>query len=1313
MAGALALVWELIANDNASAAFTRVGSAAEINAAKTSSMAGALTKVGEATALAGVVVAAASLKMAADYQQNLTKLVTTAGETKDHIAMVGQGMLDMAGQVGIGANDLAKAMYIVESSGIHGADSLLVLKAAAEGAKQEQADLGHVTDAVTTALHDYNLPASDAAKVTSQLVTAVSHGKTTFDDLTGAMHSLTPIAAAAHISLADAAGALSAMTASGMSAEQASQNLASSIRSLSAPTQPMIQELSQLGLNAVDLSHNLGTTGLAGTLQEVATAIATKMGPQGTVLLSALNQNALAGQAAAKAFDVLSPAAQKVATSIMNGTLSYADFRKTAGGLDVEQRTQVVQWAALNDKSVGLSGSLKTAANQNQNFTEAMKRATGTSEGLNVALQLTGEHTTAVNAAIKDIATSTAQADGNIKGWDEVQGNFNQKLSEVIAGTKSWFIELGQHLLPKATEFLVWLQSSTKWLGEHEGLLKGVGLATAEVAAALVTYTAVTKTTAAAQALLNVVMTASPMVRLAVVVAGVSAAMTVLYNSNKTFHDFFQGAVVPALDAGSVVLRTTATAVADVAKFFASLPGPVQAAVGALVAFRLATVVLGGTMTAATSSVTGFMRSIGNSTAFNTMGTAYLGASEKATMFARTQGTVAAASSGVKLGLSSVTSALGGPWGIAIAGATLLLANWANQNAKSKSAQDAAKASVDSYTQAFKDSHGVVDQSIKDKLALEATNNGLISSNAALGISAKDTLSALAGQGNSADVLRKKLQSVIDSNSAGGWKTLWNNLNDSDLAANSLRDGLNGTGQAAYDALKQFDAMSETQKKSAAGAKLLSDALGQQLDPSTNAVKDAQSRLNDAMQQGADKFTILNKGALDQSSANDSLEKAYNSLTDSVHQNGAVIDGNSAAALSNRDAVKSAIQALSDKVQADYTANLSTMTLTQAQDAARLETDQGKEALIRIAGQLGITGSAFDQLTSTIHAVPTQHDIDVTNNALASQNAIDLLSSSIHSIPAQTKIAIDIAAGQQLNKDAGFTNGPNADGNIYSAFANGGLENHVAQIAPKSGRGRLWAEDETGGEAYIPLSPAKRARSLNIWHQTGKLLGAFADGGITSGVDINVTTDLSAAMQAVKNESAARKAAASVGGVIPSGEHLALIDAALAADGIPRGQWGEWEAGMNTLIGRESGWNAGIVNNWDSNAAAGHPSGGLTQTIRSTFDLNRNPNLPYDMFDPVANIAASINYINSTYGGIGNVQQANANLPAKGYDAGGLLMPGLTMAYNGTGTPEVITPPGAGQFGGKDVIINVYSQPGQSGEQIAAEVKRQLLFEMR
>lgn len=54
-------------------------------------------------------------------------------------------------------------------------------------------------------------------------------------------------------------------------------------------------------------------------------------------------------------------------------------------------------------------------------------------------------------------------------------------------------------------------------------------------------------------------------------------------------------------------------------------------------------------------------------------------------------------------------------------------------------------------------------------------------------------------------------------------------------------------------------------------------------------------------------------------------------------------------------------------------------------------------------------------------------------------------------------------------------------------FANG-TENHLAQIAP-AGAMRLWAEPETGGEAYIPLSRTKRRRSERILAEVASRFG--------------------------------------------------------------------------------------------------------------------------------------------------------------------------------------------------------------------------------
>lgn len=77
--------------------------------------------------------------------------------------------------------------------------------------------------------------------------------------------------------------------------------------------------------------------------------------------------------------------------------------------------------------------------------------------------------------------------------------------------------------------------------------------------------------------------------------------------------------------------------------------------------------------------------------------------------------------------------------------------------------------------------------------------------------------------------------------------------------------------------------------------------------------------------------------------------------------------------------------------------------------------------------------------------------------------------------------------------------------------------------------------------------------------------------------------------------------------------------------------------GVLYAIQCESSGNPNAINLTDSNAAAGHPSQGLLQTIPSTFAAYRNPNLPNSITDPLANIYAGLNYMIQRYGGIANV----------------------------------------------------------------------------
>ena len=157
------------------------------------------------------------------------------------------------------------------------------------------------------------------------------------------------------------------------------------------------------------------------------------------------------------------------------------------------------------------------------------------------------------------------------------------------------------------------------------------------------------------------------------------------------------------------------------------------------------------------------------------------------------------------------------------------------------------------------------------------------------------------------------------------------------------------------------------------------------------------------------------------------------------------------------------------------------------------------------------------------------------------------------------------------------------------------------------------------------------------------------------------------------------------------GNFSAWLAQAIALTGVPF--W--WGPGLDIIARYESGFNANAINLWDSNAAAGDPSRGLMQLIMATFQSYHMPGTSWNIYDPVANIAAAIRYIEARYGNVNSVpgvKSVEAGGGYVGYDAGGYLMPGLTMAFNGTGKPERVVPPGGAGEG--TVIHNVVNLDG-------------------
>ena len=136
------------------------------------------------------------------------------------------------------------------------------------------------------------------------------------------------------------------------------------------------------------------------------------------------------------------------------------------------------------------------------------------------------------------------------------------------------------------------------------------------------------------------------------------------------------------------------------------------------------------------------------------------------------------------------------------------------------------------------------------------------------------------------------------------------------------------------------------------------------------------------------------------------------------------------------------------------------------------------------------------------------------------------------------------------------------------------------------------------------------------------------------------------------------------------------------------------ESNLNALLTQmmhESGGNPNAINNWDINAIRGIPSKGLMQVIDPTFRANAMEGFNTNIYDPLSNMIAAINYTVGKYGslyagwtargykgyanGIGTFSMSD--FPK--YSTGGFPEDGLFLANH----DEMI-----GQFAGRNAVIN-------------------------
>lgn len=453
------------------------------------------------------------------------------------------------------------------------------------------------------------------------------------------------------------------------------------------------------------------------------------------------------------------------------------------------------------------------------------------------------------------------------------------------------------------------------------------------------------------------------------------------------------------------------------------------------------------------------------------------------------------ASAASTAGAMRALSLAGGALSVALGAAALIFSMMSSEAAETKR-------KIDDLTRAFIESQGAITDQIAQQRALELSQQGMKDAAEKAGVSFRDVTLASLGQ---ADALAR-VKEQLDANIAA--------TDGSYFAVEAQRKattGLLGVIKQQSDLTAQAKI---GQEEHAAATKVTTDATiaqqnalqqeAQRLGTTTTALqaaKDAQAKVADKAAAATVQMQLEGNAAGLLKAQLDALNGVALGVAESQNAfNQALLSGG-AQMKKNKGSLKEMTEAgeanRSSLIQQINTANASAEAVanqTNSTEAGRKKLLEMREEIIKNAVANGANAKEVRNFIDNLLKVPKSiPPTKVEADTAAAKAALEALTK-------RRAVQVDVILNRPSATGRSLIDGimRNADGNILGPvvrhYAGGGTESHVAQIAP-AGAWRVWAEPETGGEAYIPLAPSKRSRSVQILAETNRLMGNPLGGG--------------------------------------------------------------------------------------------------------------------------------------------------------------------------------------------------------------------------
>lgn len=207
---------------------------------------------------------------ARELERSLAEIKTLLNDP-DQLAPITKAVKEFAAQYGTKQREQAAAYYQTISAGFTSvADSAEVVDAANKLAVGGVTDTRTAVDGLTSVLNAYNLQADQSTRISDIFFSAVKNGKTTVDEMAGAVGRVTPLAAQLGVGFEGVAASIATLTAGGLETSEAVTQLRGILSSIIKPTDDARKAAAELGVQFD--TDALRAKGLAGFLQDVTTA---------------------------------------------------------------------------------------------------------------------------------------------------------------------------------------------------------------------------------------------------------------------------------------------------------------------------------------------------------------------------------------------------------------------------------------------------------------------------------------------------------------------------------------------------------------------------------------------------------------------------------------------------------------------------------------------------------------------------------------------------------------------------------------------------------------------------------------------------------------------------------------------------------------------------------------------------------------------------------------------------------------------------------------------------------------------------------